>query len=268
MPDLDAKLEVSIKWREVPIVQCLFSQTVHHLMPQCKEYFSAIEVSSFAYIHFNILVASFFISCPQVHLFYKVMCGFLNFSTNGPSSPPSGGWTESNSKLSVDKSISGKRISFPTVAVEQLQALTPSSDSVPTLMVASGASFEQGDSGVYSSASDPVVVPSLNPRNPGAVGAIKCETGSQKTTLDLSGMSLPESKLDADQDVVNNSQVDQRTMISSDKTFQGVEKYQDSKSSAFALVSNQDSWPAQQVKDAKECKSGNCFISHFCLGNK
>lgn len=267
MLDLDAKLEVSNKWREVPTVQCLFSRTVHHLMPQCKEYFSAIEVSSFAYIHF-IFWLSFFISSPQVHLFYKLMCGFLNFSPNGPSSPPSGGWTESNSKLSVDKSISGKRISFPTVSVEQLQALTPSSDSIPTLMVASGANFEQEDSGVYSSASDPVLVPSLNPRNPSAVGAIKCETGSQKTTLDLSGMSLPESKLDANQDVVNNSQVDQRTMICSDKTFQGVEKYQDSKSSAFAPVSNQDSWPAQQVKDAKECKSGKCFISHFCLGNK
>lgn len=204
------------------------------------------------------------------------MCDFLNVSPNGPSNPPNGGWTENNSKLSVDKfpdgsdgkvsvhaSISGKTTSFPTVAVEQLQALNPSPDSPPTPMVASGASFELGESGVYSSASDPVLVPSLNPRNPGAVGAIKREAGSQKTALDLCGMSLPESRLDAGQDVVNNSQVDQRTMISSNKTSQGVEKNQNSESSSFAPVSNKDSRPAHQANDATKCKSGNCFISHF-----
>lgn len=203
---------------------------------------------------------------------------FLNGSSNGPSSSPNGGWTESNSKLSVDNfpdgnkgkvavhaSISGKRTSFPTVDVEQLQALNPGPDSTPTPTVGSGASFEGRDSGVYSSASDPVLVPSLNPRNPGAVGAINRETGNQKTALDLSGMSLLGSRLDAGQDVVNNSQVDQRTMISSNKTSQGVEENQDSVSSSpspllnhvysFAPVSNQDSWPAQQVNGATKLKT-------------
>lgn len=40
-------------------------------------------------------------------------------------------------------------------------------------------------SGLYSSASDPVLVPSLNPRNPGAAGIIKRETFNQRNGAEV-----------------------------------------------------------------------------------
>lgn len=52
------------------------------------------------------------------------------------------------------------------------------SESIPSDLIISLASASA--SGVYSSASDPVLMPSLNPRNPGAVGTIKREIGTQR----------------------------------------------------------------------------------------
>lgn len=197
---------------------------------------------------------------------------------------------ESNHKVSADKisngieettaadvSKLGKRPSLPSVDVKQRQGLNPGPTPAPTPTVASGASFEARDSGVYSSASDPVLVPSLNPRNPNAVGAIKREIGSQRTAADSVGTSLPETRLNASQDVANNNQVAQRTMISANKTSQDIERSQKSEASrpssamsqkkSSTSISNQDSWSAQQVNGDSKCKFRSYIVScTFCLG--
>lgn len=63
-------------------------------------------------------------------------------------------------------------------------------------------------SGVYSSSSDPVLVPALNPRNPGTVGTIKREIGSQRTATDSIVSPANEGRLDAPQ----NPHADSRTI--------------------------------------------------------
>lgn len=48
--------------------------------------------------------------------------------------------------------------------------------------------------GLYSSATDPVLVPSLNPRNPASVGIIQRETGSQRNASEISATLVEDSK--------------------------------------------------------------------------
>ncbi|MCD7456044.1 hypothetical protein HAX54_030518 [Datura stramonium] len=67
-------------------------------------------------------------------------------------------------------------------------------------------------SGVYSSASDPVLLPALDPRNPGTVGTIKREIGSQRTATDFTVSSANEGRLDACQDSPQNSHAVIRTV--------------------------------------------------------
>ncbi|KAJ8532496.1 hypothetical protein K7X08_012419 [Anisodus acutangulus] len=62
-------------------------------------------------------------------------------------------------------------------------------------------------SGVYSSASDPVLVPALNPRNPGTVGTIKREIGSQRTATDSIVSPANERRLDACQGAPQSTRV-------------------------------------------------------------
>ncbi|KAF3638540.1 putative F-box protein CPR30-like [Capsicum annuum] len=67
-------------------------------------------------------------------------------------------------------------------------------------------------SGVYSSASDPVLVPALNPRNPGTVGTIKREIGSQRTAADSTVSPANEGSLDSCQGAPQNTHAVIRTV--------------------------------------------------------
>lgn len=110
---------------------------------------------------------------------------------------------QGTSVADVNKMIK-RRPALPNVAVKELPNLNPGPTPTPTPTTASnsssGARFDGRTSesrsshlptsmnsapvsGVYSSASDPVLLPSLNPRNPGAVGAIKRETGDRKSVV-------------------------------------------------------------------------------------
>ncbi|KAM3302635.1 GBF-interacting protein 1-like [Capsicum chacoense] len=67
-------------------------------------------------------------------------------------------------------------------------------------------------SGVYSSASDPVLVPALNPRNPGTVGTIKREINSQRTAADSTVSPANEGSLDSCQGAPQNTHAVIRTV--------------------------------------------------------
>nr|DAD23859.1 TPA_asm: hypothetical protein HUJ06_025322 [Nelumbo nucifera] len=71
-------------------------------------------------------------------------------------------------------------------------------------------------SGVYSSSSDPVLVPSFDSRPPGAVGTIKREIGSQRTVVEQNAKISSESKSTASQDFGNHLQINKH--VSHDPT--------------------------------------------------
>ncbi|KAJ4975563.1 hypothetical protein NE237_000669 [Protea cynaroides] len=62
-------------------------------------------------------------------------------------------------------------------------------------------------SGVYSSASDPVLLPSMDSRFPGALGTIKREVGSQRTGVEPNATVSADSKSTAPQDLTNHLQM-------------------------------------------------------------
>ncbi|CAH9063984.1 unnamed protein product [Cuscuta epithymum] len=119
--------------------------------------------------------------------------------SNGSSSQ--GPFTQVAAKKANDVSISAvvdgnKLAKLPSVALQQFRYLNPgpTPTSTPTF---SPSRVKDGNSkptpsdtmfsvstasasGVYSSASDPVLMPSLNPRNPGVVGTIKREIGTHR----------------------------------------------------------------------------------------
>nr|GMC53411.1 GBF-interacting protein 1-like isoform X1 [Ipomoea batatas] len=120
-------------------------------------------------------------------------------TSNGNSNH--GSVTQVAAKRASDASITSvvdvnKFSKLPSVTLKQLRYLNPGptptstptfspgrvkdehSESIPSDLIISLASASA--SGVYSSASDPVLMPSLNPRNPGAVGTIKREIGTQR----------------------------------------------------------------------------------------
>ncbi|XP_010245041.1 PREDICTED: GBF-interacting protein 1-like isoform X2 [Nelumbo nucifera] len=70
--------------------------------------------------------------------------------------------------------------------------------------------------GVYSSSSDPVLVPSFDSRPPGAVGTIKREIGSQRTVVEQNAKISSESKSTASQDFGNHLQINKH--VSHDPT--------------------------------------------------
>lgn len=82
--------------------------------------------------------------------------------------------------------------------------------SIPNELVKSTTSASV--SGVYSSSSDPVLVPALNPRNLGMVGTIKREIGSQRTATDSTVSPANEGRLDACQDAPQNTHAVVRTV--------------------------------------------------------
>ncbi|XP_019196963.1 PREDICTED: GBF-interacting protein 1-like isoform X2 [Ipomoea nil] len=119
-------------------------------------------------------------------------------TSNGNSNH--GSLTQVAAKRASDASITSvvdvNKFSKMPVTLKQLRYLNPgptptstptfspgrvkdeNSESIPSDLIISLASASA--SGVYSSASDPVLMPSLNPRNPGAVGTIKREIGTQR----------------------------------------------------------------------------------------
>ncbi|XP_027170064.1 GBF-interacting protein 1-like isoform X2 [Coffea eugenioides] len=145
-----------------------------------------------------------------------------------------------------------KRPALPALAVKQLSNLNPGPTPTSTPTTASNSSSAPV-SGVYSSASDPVLLPSLNPRNPGAVGTIKRETGNQRCAVEIIGSSS-ESRLTAGQDVRNRNQAGTET---NNRASQEVEKSQYPEPSRTSSLLNhdksstannkQDGWPTQQV---------------------
>ncbi|KAL1534117.1 GBF-interacting protein 1-like [Salvia divinorum] len=78
--------------------------------------------------------------------------------------------------------------STPTVASTAAIARTPCGSLKPK------CNYVGNGVGLYSSATDPVLVPSLNPRNPGSVGIIQRETGNQRNASEISGTLLEDSK--------------------------------------------------------------------------
>lgn len=82
--------------------------------------------------------------------------------------------------------------------------------SIPHELVKSTTSASV--SGVYSSSSDPVLVPALNPRNPGTVGTIKREIGNQRTVTDSTVSPANEGTSDACQDAPQNTNAVTRTV--------------------------------------------------------
>ncbi|KAL0306229.1 UNVERIFIED_CONTAM: GBF-interacting protein 1 [Sesamum radiatum] len=166
------------------------------------------------------------------------------------------------------------------VLIKQLSNVDPGPTPTPTptnsSMVPSGARINGGSlksksshagnivgstsvSGLYASASDPVLVPSLNPRNLGSVGIIKREKGSQRNTVETS-INLPaESRMNAVQSVAVGQAVpgsDELTSSAQPMEYKGVERTQLAQSSLLpsssshqiaAAKNNQETCAAQPV---------------------
>ncbi|KAK4439679.1 GBF-interacting protein 1 [Sesamum alatum] len=170
--------------------------------------------------------------------------------------------------------------SLRPVHIKQLSNVDPGPTPTPTptnsSTVASGATIDGGSlkskcsrvgnsagstsvSGLYSSASDPVLVPSLNPRNLGSVGIIKREIGSQRNTAETS-INLPaESRMNAVQSVAVGQAVSGSVELTSSAQpmeYKGVERTQLTESSLLPASSshqiaaandNQESCAVRQV---------------------
>ncbi|XP_060188258.1 GBF-interacting protein 1-like [Lycium barbarum] len=106
-------------------------------------------------------------------------------------------------------------------------------------------------SGVYSSASDPVLVPALNPRNPGTVGTIKREIGSQRTATDSTVSPVNEGRSDACQGAPQSTRAIIRTVnyknTTGPKESQGV-----SATAKKPVAINHESQHSKQVKGHSE----------------
>ncbi|KAF8414285.1 hypothetical protein HHK36_002287 [Tetracentron sinense] len=93
--------------------------------------------------------------------------------------------------------VNAKNTSVSGIGVTHGQS-TPSSDLLLASITPASVS------GVYSSASDPVLVLSLDSRLSGAVGAIKREVGSQRTAVEPNATTPDESKSTSGQDFANH----------------------------------------------------------------
>lgn len=96
---------------------------------------------------------------------------------------------------------------FPTIDPGPTPTSTPTSNSTAVTPKTQGGSLKQkysqvGNSvGLYSSSTDPFLVPSLNPRNHGSVGIIKRETGIQRNAAEISSTLIDESRMNAGHNV-------------------------------------------------------------------
>ncbi|KAK6785695.1 hypothetical protein RDI58_019150 [Solanum bulbocastanum] len=116
--------------------------------------------------------------------------------------------------------------------------------SIPNELVKSTTSASV--SGVYSSSSDPVLVPALNPRNPGTVGTIKRERGSQRTSTDFTVSPANEGTSDACQDAPQNTNAVTRTVNYINTT--GPKESWGVSVTAIQPVANHESQHSKQVK--------------------
>ncbi|CAI9088182.1 OLC1v1022438C2 [Oldenlandia corymbosa var. corymbosa] len=169
----------------------------------------------------------------------------------------------------------GKSPALQTVAVKQLDSTsrgpTPASTPTTASIVSSGTRFvgeisesQSTDlpaslssapvSGVYSSASDPVLLPSLNLRNLGAAGTIKREKQNPQCASEFSGPSC-QIELNGGHVSTSGSQEGVRT---ANGTSQRVEKSKTSEHSrdssllshdnpSSAAIVEQDDWSLEQV---------------------
>ncbi|XP_042520223.1 GBF-interacting protein 1-like isoform X2 [Macadamia integrifolia] len=109
------------------------------------------------------------------------------FDTNKRGAPSS----HVNAKSDIPASVVGASDGQPTPRSDHfLTSTTPASVS-----------------GVYSSALDPVLVPSLDSRLPGAVGTIKRQVGSQRISVDPNATISADRKSAAPQDLTNHLQM-------------------------------------------------------------
>ncbi|KAL0443255.1 UNVERIFIED_CONTAM: hypothetical protein Slati_2048200 [Sesamum latifolium] len=96
-------------------------------------------------------------------------------------------------------------------------------------------------SGLYASASDPVLVPSLNPRNLGSIGIIKREKGSHRNTAETSINIPAESRMNAVQSVAVGQAVPGSVELTSSAQpieYKGVERTQLAESSLLPSSSS------------------------------
>uniref|UniRef100_M1C0W5 Hydroxyproline-rich glycoprotein family protein n=1 Tax=Solanum tuberosum TaxID=4113 RepID=M1C0W5_SOLTU len=116
--------------------------------------------------------------------------------------------------------------------------------SIPNELVKSTTSASV--SGVYSSSSDPVLVPALNPRNPGTVGTIKREIGGQRTVTDYTVSPANKRTSDACQDAPQNTNAVTRTVNYINTT--GPKESWGVSVTAIQPVANHESQHSKQVK--------------------
>lgn len=144
-------------------------------------------------------------------------------ATNGSASVISGSPIHELNSQTADRNIKGaakvaktdcddisKRFpSLRPVTLKQFENIDPgpTPTSTPTIASTSAAARIPGGSvkpkssnvgnsvGLYSSATDPVLVPSLNPRNHGSVGIIKRETGNQRNAAEISSNPIDDSRM-------------------------------------------------------------------------
>lgn len=125
-------------------------------------------------------------------------------------------------------------------------------------------------SGLHSSATDPVLLPSLNPRNPGSVGIIKRETGNHCYAAEISGNFLADSRTNAVQNVTIGQAVSGSVDLTSNTQlieYQGVERSQaestrlpsSTSHHIAAAKGNQETCSVQQVNDPSKG-----IILYFC----
>ena len=121
-------------------------------------------------------------------------------------------------------------------------------------------------SGIYSSASDPVLDPSLNTQVPGAVGAIKREIGSQRIIDESSATLLDVNRSSTGQDVAKISPATSGIVNSTGRTSprksHEVKDIQMSEPSEFPYLPTDNGSPAiipnpvtqslQQLKDSSK----------------
>ncbi|CAH9076171.1 unnamed protein product [Cuscuta europaea] len=202
----------------------------------------------------------------------------LEMSNESSSQGP---FTQVAAKKANDVSISAvvdgnKLTKLPSVALQQFRYLNPgpTPTSTPTFSpyrakdgkskpTPSDTMFSVSTasaSGVYSSASDPVLMPSLNPHNPGVVGTIKREICTQR----IANEAQSDSSLSNVQGVVGNGLPSSGTLNSTDKIWpaesQGGEKTRLGGSSmpsqliqdeAQGIAINQETGYSEQVLESK-----------------
>ncbi|XP_047939119.1 GBF-interacting protein 1-like [Salvia hispanica] len=107
---------------------------------------------------------------------------------------------------SVCDGTSKRLQSLRAISVKHIANIDPGPTPTSTPTIASTARTPGGNLkpkcnqvgnsvGLYSSATDPVLVPSLNPRNPASVGIIQRETGNPRNASEISASLLEDSKM-------------------------------------------------------------------------